>query len=70
MENNNLTPSDNWRGIRNNTNYTQRSNVIRTLIDENFIPYDNVDPDMFINVANTYDCYEPENNEEEDDTQS
>ena len=56
--------------MRNNTNYTQRSNVIHMLIDENFIPYDNVDPDMFINVADAYDYYEPENNEEEDDTQS
>lgn len=68
MESNNLTPSDNRRGMRNNADYPQRSRVIRTLVDENFIPYDDVDPDMFINVAEAYDCFEPENSE--DGTQS
>ena len=47
--------------MRNNTNYSQRSNVIRTLIDENFILYNDVDPNIFINVAKAYNCFESEN---------
>ena len=31
-----------------NNNYNQRHNIVRSLVDESFIPYDNVNLDIFI----------------------
>ena len=44
-------------------NYAQKSNVARTLIDSNFIPYDSVDPDIFINLIMDGDYFAPDSDE-------
>ena len=34
----------------NNNRHNSKSNTIRTLQDDNFIRFENVDPDAFVNV--------------------
>ena len=51
MERNKTLPYQLRKHYKSQNNYTNRSNVASTLQDENFIPYDNVDPDIFLSIA-------------------
>ena len=53
MENNNISTSQVRRVCKmnnNNDKHASKSNTARTLQDEIFIPFENVDPDAFINI--------------------
>ena len=50
--------------------YNKRSNVVRTLIDNNFIPYNEVDPDIFINVVTDDTYFIPDDVSQNEDIQS
>lgn len=51
MEKNDISPSQVQKCHRLSNTYQNKSNVARSLVDDNFMPYDNVDPDAFINVV-------------------
>ena len=68
MEKNNFTPTHLRKFYRQTNNYNKyatKSNVARTLQEENFIPYDNVDPDAFINVLDEDATYQLLDTDEE-----
>ena len=50
--------------------YNKRSNVVRTLIDNNFILYNQVDPDIFINVVTDNTYFIPDDASQNEDIQS
>ena len=50
MEKNNISPSQVHKYHRMSNTHQNKSNIARSLADDNFIPYDNVDPEAFINV--------------------
>ena len=53
MEKNNFSPNQlgkSYHLSNNYKNYTSKSNIAKTLQEENFIPFDNIDPDSFINL--------------------
>lgn len=50
IECNSISPSQLCTFQRSHSNYSSRSNAARSLVDENFAPYDNIDPDAFINA--------------------
>jgi len=49
--------------------YNKRSNIVRTLIDNNFIPYNEVDPDIFINVITDDTYFIPDDVSQNEDVQ-
>ena len=51
MERNNIIPSQLRKYYKSQNTYNRRSNIANTLLDDDFIPFENVDPDIFLSIA-------------------
>jgi len=68
MERNNISPSQLRQFHKSNNTYTRRSNIANTLQDENFIPYDQIDPDAFLNITDDIESMHITSDNEHHDT--